>query len=105
METGDSYAAAQNIDRRVFPVCAGTLLAYSQGGPISWQLAFLAWLVAFFVQTGSHLVNDALDLKKGADTEKRTGPMRATQKGLISITQAFWGGIGSLGLALLLEFP
>ncbi len=65
----------------------------------------MAWIVAFFVQTGSHLINDAFDLKKGADTAARLGPIRVTQMGLLSFKQAYWGGISCLICALVFGVP
>jgi 1,4-dihydroxy-2-naphthoate polyprenyltransferase len=87
------------------PVFSGTLLAYSRGVPMQWSLALFAWIVALFVQTGSHLINDALDFKRGADTDDRIGPARATQLGLLSFKQAYGGGLGCLALALLFGIP
>lgn len=39
---------------------------------------------AIFIQIGTNFANDYLDFVKGADTEERVGPTRATQAGLIT---------------------
>lgn len=44
----------------------------------------LALLGAMLMQVGTNFSNDYADFKKGADTSERTGPLRATQAGLVS---------------------
>lgn len=39
---------------------------------------------AIWIQIGTNFFNDAIDADKGADTEKRLGPKRATASGLLS---------------------
>lgn len=48
-----------------------------------WKIFVYAIAAAFFIQIGTNLVNDAIDFKKGADTEKRMGPQRITQAGIL----------------------
>lgn len=85
----------------VGPVLIGTALAYCDtrihGG------VFLATvLAAVFIQIGTNLSNDYFDYVKGADTEERTGPVRATQAGLISPVAMMWASVGVFGLAAVL---
>jgi 1,4-dihydroxy-2-naphthoate octaprenyltransferase len=46
--------------------------------------AALAMLGAFLIQIGTNFWNDYADFKSGADNERRRGPQRATQAGLVS---------------------
>ncbi len=95
---------------RTLPIClapifVGTLLAKGEVANINWILAILAFLSVLFIQVGTNLVNDALDFKKGADTQERLGPKRMTQAGLLSFQQVLKGGLFCFTLALLLGIP
>lgn len=46
--------------------------------------AIAALVGALLIQIGTNFANDYFDFKKGADTNERLGPTRATQAGLIS---------------------
>lgn len=65
------------------PVLVGTSVAYVEGslwvGP-----AIAAGVGALLLQIGSNFANDVFDFEKGADTEDRIGPPRATQLGLLA---------------------
>ncbi len=65
------------------PVLMGTAMAFEAGG--FHALSALAALVgALLIQIGTNFSNDYADFLKGADTEARKGPLRATQAGLVS---------------------
>ena len=68
------------------PVLVGGVLAAKDGlfsGPL-----FIAILVAaLLIQITTNFANDYFDVKKGADTEKRLGPLRALQSGEVSERQ------------------
>ncbi|WP_086113770.1 1,4-dihydroxy-2-naphthoate polyprenyltransferase [Xenorhabdus beddingii] len=67
----------------VAAVVTGSALA-SWSGHFKWPVALLALLTAALLQILSNLANDYGDVAKGSDTEKRLGPMRGMQKGLIT---------------------
>ena len=85
----------------VSPVLIGTALAIDGGG--FHLLIFLATLTAaLLIQIGTNLSNDYFDYIKGADTEERTGPVRATQAGLVSPVAMMRASVGVFGGAALL---
>jgi 1,4-dihydroxy-2-naphthoate octaprenyltransferase len=66
----------------VAPVLIGTAMAYSDG---KWNplIALLTMFSAVLIQIGTNYANDYFDFFKGADTQDRIGPARATGSGLI----------------------
>ncbi|WP_187655169.1 1,4-dihydroxy-2-naphthoate polyprenyltransferase [Xenorhabdus sp. PB62.4] len=70
----------------VAAVVTGSALA-SWTGHFKWPVALLALLTAAILQILSNLANDYGDVAKGSDAEKRIGPMRGMQKGLITAKQ------------------
>ncbi|WP_237386926.1 1,4-dihydroxy-2-naphthoate polyprenyltransferase [Xenorhabdus sp. Sc-CR9] len=70
----------------VAAVITGSALA-SWTGHFKWPVALLALLTAAMLQILSNLANDYGDVTKGSDTDKRIGPMRGMQKGLITAKQ------------------
>ena len=65
------------------PVLMGTAMAF-EAGAFHAPSALLALLGAVFIQVGTNLYNDYADFVKGADTDARKGPVRATQAGLVA---------------------
>lgn len=64
-------------------IIVGSFLAASVGH-FNMRVCFWALLTALFLQILSNLANDYGDSLHGADNEKRVGPDRITQKGLVS---------------------
>lgn len=86
----------KTLTAALVPCLAGTALVKAIG--LSWDghVLFYALAASFLIQIGTNLVNDAVDFKKGADTEKRIGPQRITQAGILSANQVM--GLATLFL-------
>ncbi|UOE99910.1 1,4-dihydroxy-2-naphthoate octaprenyltransferase [Bdellovibrio reynosensis] len=84
---------------------AGTALVRAIGLEWDGWVLFYALLASFLIQIGTNLVNDAVDFKKGADTEKRIGPQRITQAGILSANQVMALGSLCFLLAVLCGIP
>ena len=87
------------------PVLVGTALIYRPEGPSTLWVSLFCLLGAFCIQIATNLLNDAIDFKKGADSEDRLGPKRMTQSGLLSAKQVFLVGGVFLLLAVVFGFP
>ena len=84
-------ARPKTLPAAVVPVWVGCVLAWKATGETSWALAFFTLLGAMCIQVATNLFNDVIDHEKGADTEMRLGPKRATAGGLLS-SRAVYGG-------------
>lgn len=74
----------------VVPVAVGTGVAVHDG--LRAPLAALAALIgALALQAGANLANDLSDFRRGADNEMRLGPIRVTQRGLLTERQVMLG--------------
>ena len=60
-----------------------------------------ALVSSILIQVGTNFANDLFDFKKGADTEKRMGPVRVTQAGLLTPRQVERGMWLTFALAVL----
>ena len=83
----------------VGPVLVGTAVAFVEG-QVRVCPALAAALGALFLQIGSNFANDVFDFEKGADTEDRIGPPRATQLGLLSPSALKRGMVVVFALAI-----
>ena len=93
-------ARPKTLPAAACPVAAGSVLAYADG---TFQLvpASLALAFALLVQFGTNFANDYFDFKKGADTEKRKGPLRAVASGWIAPEAMLRATIGVLLIAFI----
>jgi 1,4-dihydroxy-2-naphthoate octaprenyltransferase len=75
-------ARPKTLPAALAPVIVGSALAYADGkfAPLP---AVAAAAGALLLQIGSNFANDYFDFVKGADTQDRLGPQRATASGLI----------------------
>lgn len=67
------------------PFILGTTFAYNVNRSINFPLAIFTLLLFVTLQIFANYSNDYLDYINGKDTEKRKGPIRITQSGLLSI--------------------
>jgi 1,4-dihydroxy-2-naphthoate octaprenyltransferase len=76
----------------------GSFLAYAENR-FKWSVFIFATLTTLFLQILSNLANDYGDALKGTDNEKRLGPLRVTQSGLVTRKQIQW----MIGIFILLS--
>lgn len=77
-------ARPKTLPAAIVPVWAGCVLAWKLTGAFHLGLAVCTLLGAIAIQIATNFFNDAIDAAKGADTEKRLGPIRVTASGLMS---------------------
>lgn len=90
------------------PVVAATALVKAQGYVAPYWILAFALFSALCIQIGTNLVNDAMDFKKGADTNERIGPQRMTLSGNASFRKVMFFGslffLAAIGFGLPLVF-
>ena len=80
-------ARPKTLSAAIVPIVASVGLVQSKGYFVEWWIVIFALLASFCIQIGTNFVNDAMDFKKGADTEARLGPKRMTQQGVFTFKQ------------------
>lgn len=95
----------KTLTAALVPCLAGSALAHYESKSFVLWILLSALFASVFIQIGTNLVNDAVDFKKGADTEKRLGPQRITQAGILNYKTVFSLGSASFLFALLLGVP
>ena len=98
-----SSARPKTLWAAVAPVAVGAAMAYGDGF-VHVPSLILTVMAAVLIQIGTNFANDYYDFIKGADTETRTGPVRATQAGLVSPSQMKLAFIITFAIAVLLGF-
>lgn len=91
-------ARPKTLSAGIAPVLIGAAMAYTDV-PFQWLVFFMTLFAAVMIQIGTNYANDYYDYVKGADTEKRLGPVRATQAGLVSPAAMKHAFMVSFGLA------
>ncbi len=76
----------KTLTASIAPVLIGGAMALDDGQTKPFVL-ILTFAAALLIQIGTNLANDYYDFIKGADTETRIGPTRATQAGLVTPIQ------------------
>ncbi len=93
-------ARPKTLPAAIVPVWAGCVLAWKLGGSFDLPLALWTLFGAITIQIATNFFNDAIDSRKGADTEKRLGPVRVTASGMMSPRAVMGVAAGFLLLAL-----
>jgi 1,4-dihydroxy-2-naphthoate polyprenyltransferase len=76
----------RTLPAALVPVIVGSAVAVNHGSfyPL---LSILALVCAILIQIGTNFTNDLYDFLKGADTEKRKGPLRVLASGMVSVRE------------------
>ncbi len=98
-------ARPKTLTAALAPIVVASCLAKVQTGQMSWWVVTLTLLASLFIQIGTNLVNDAVDFKKGADTEKRIGPQRVTQSGIFKASEVLVMATFFFALAVVCGIP
>lgn len=95
----------KTLTAALVPCLAASAWCWASGRGFHGPSLFFALVSSFCIQIATNLFNDAIDFKKGADNERRIGPKRITQSGLLSSKSVL--GLGALFLifALLAGYP
>ena len=76
-------ARPKTLPAAIVPVWVGCVLAWKLSGAFDPWLALWTLLGAIAIQIATNFFNDAIDAEKGADTERRLGPVRVTASGML----------------------
>lgn len=87
----------------VAPVCLGGVLAHTRLNEFNLFLFVFTLLPALAIQVATNFFNDAIDFRKGADTEGRLGPPRMAGSGKIPPESLLIAGIAMAMIALTLS--
>jgi len=101
-------ARPKTLPAAIVPVWAGCVLSWVMTGHLHTPLAVSTLIFAIAIQIATNLFNDVIDHRKGADTPRRLGPVRATasgmmtQRGVMSWAMAFIAIATAAGVILYL---
>lgn len=100
-------ARPKTLPAAIVPVWVGSMPLLVDGDPEtgSWLLFWCTLSSCLCIQIATNLFNDAIDHKKGADTEHRLGPKRVTAAGMLSQKTVMAGALGFCALAALIAIP
>jgi 1,4-dihydroxy-2-naphthoate octaprenyltransferase len=94
-------ARPKTLPAAIVPVWTGCVLAWKLTGAFSLWLAVCTVCGAVSIQIATNFFNDAIDSRKGADTDKRLGPVRVTASGQMSAREVMHWATMFLGIASL----
>lgn len=95
----------KTLSAAMVPVLMAASLAAHHPAGIEWAILACALAGAVLIQVATNFVNDALDFRKGADTNERLGPLRVTQAGLLSADAVLNASVVAVLLAALCGIP
>lgn len=98
-------ARPKTLPAAIVPVWVGCALAYRLTGTWDGWLAFYTIMGALWIQIATNFFNDAIDADKGADTDARLGPIRATASGRLSRKTVYISAMVCLLLAAVFGYP
>ena len=87
------------------PVSLGAALAYTTNESFNYILFASIVLSTLCVQVATNLFNDALDSKKGADTDQRVGPKRMAASGILTQQSLIIAGLTFCLMAITFSLP
>jgi len=76
----------RTLPAAVVPVIVGSA-AVASDNKFIFLYALIALICSLLIQIGTNFTNDLYDYLKGADNEKRKGPLRVMVNGLITVTE------------------
>jgi 1,4-dihydroxy-2-naphthoate octaprenyltransferase len=94
-------ARPKTLPAAIVPVWAGCVLAWKLSGSFNLLLALCTLGGAVAIQIATNFFNDAIDARKGADTERRLGPTRVTASGMMQPQTVMRLATLFLGIAVL----
>jgi len=98
-------ARPKTLPAAVVPVWVGCVLTYYLSGSWNPRLAGFTLVATLFIQIATNFFNDAIDADKGADTDARLGPVRATASGQLSRKSVYSAAAVCLFLAACFGAP
>lgn len=97
-------ARPKTLPAAIVPVWAGCVLAWKLTGKFDLILAVYTLAGAVAIQIATNFFNDAIDSRKGADTDRRLGPTRVTASGMLKSKTVMQVATGFLGIAVICGF-
>jgi 1,4-dihydroxy-2-naphthoate octaprenyltransferase len=98
-------ARPKTLPAAIVPVWVGCALTYHLTGAWDECLAIYTVMGAIWIQVATNFFNDAIDSEKGADTDARLGPVRATATGQLSSRAVYSAAFICLLLAAAFGWP
>ena len=98
-------ARPKTLPAAIVPVWVGCALTLQLTGTWDVRLAFYTMMGAVWIQVATNFFNDAIDSDKGADSDARMGPVRATASGQLSRKTVYTAALACLLLASVFGYP